>query len=146
MDSKARRFTKIARACRNYLVYNVACTPKRRFRYCDLGDFIIIINPVTARVVGAPHTILQPVFSIFPCSLLPSGTSRNSRPVHSLMLSSHFFLCPPCLHPPFTVPCKVVLARPDEWEQDHTSAVCVSFYDHQEVFVWSSCLHRLPRW
>ena len=25
----------------------------------------------------------------------------NSRPVHSLMLSSHLFLCPPCLLPPF---------------------------------------------
>ena len=38
----------------------------------------------------------------------------DSRPVHSLMLSSHLFLCPPCLLPPFTVPCKMVLARPDE--------------------------------
>ena len=27
----------------------------------------------------------------------------NSRPVHSLMLSSHLFLCLPCLLPPFTV-------------------------------------------
>ena len=38
----------------------------------------------------------------------------NSRPVHSLMLSAH--LCLPCLLPPFTVPCKMVLARPDELE------------------------------
>ena len=38
----------------------------------------------------------------------------NSRPVHSLMLSSHLFLCLPCLLPPFTVPCKMVLARSDE--------------------------------
>ena len=36
----------------------------------------------------------------------------NSRPVHSLTLSSHLFLCLPCLLPPFTVPCKMVLARP----------------------------------
>ena len=35
---------------------------------------IIIIKPLTARVVGAPQMILQPVFSIFPCSPLPSGT------------------------------------------------------------------------
>ena len=50
-------------------------------------------------------------FSLFSTALwnLP-----NSRPVHSLMLSSHLFLCPPCLLPPFTVPCKMVLARPDE--------------------------------
>ena len=40
----------------------------------------------------------------------------NSRPVHSPMLSSHLFLCPPCLLPPFTVSCKMVLARPDERE------------------------------
>ena len=31
------------------------------------------------------------------------------------MLSSHFF-CLPCIHPPFSVPCKIVLARPDEWQ------------------------------
>ena len=30
------------------------------------------------------------------------------------MLSSHLFFCLPCLLPPFTVPCKMVLARPDE--------------------------------
>ena len=38
---------------------------------------IIIINPLTARVVGAPQIILQPIFSIFPCSALPSGTCRT---------------------------------------------------------------------
>ena len=48
--------------------------------------------------------------------LLPTAlwNLANSRPVHSLMLSSHLFLCLPCLFPPFTVPCKMVLARPDE--------------------------------
>ena len=52
-------------------------------------------------------------FSLFSTALwdLP-----NSRPVHSLMLSSHFFLCLPCLLSPFTVPCKMVLARSDERE------------------------------
>ena len=38
---------------------------------------IIIINPLTARVVGAPRMTLQPVFSIFPCSPLPSGICRT---------------------------------------------------------------------
>ena len=38
---------------------------------------IIIINPLTARVIGVPQMILQPVFSIFPCSPLPSGTCRT---------------------------------------------------------------------
>ena len=44
------------------------------------------------------------------------ATLPNSRPVHSLMLSSHLFLCLPCLLPSFTVPCKMVLARHDERE------------------------------
>ena len=38
---------------------------------------IIIINPLTARVIGVTQMILQPVFSIFPCSPLPSGTRQT---------------------------------------------------------------------
>ena len=41
------------------------------------GVAIFNINTLTARVVGAPQMILQPVFSIFPCSPLPSGTCRT---------------------------------------------------------------------
>ena len=67
------------------------------------------------RVVGAPQMISQPVSSI---SFFLFSTAlwdlANSRPVHSLIWSSHFFLCLPCLLPPFTLPCKMVLARPDE--------------------------------
>ena len=40
----------------------------------------------------------------------------NSSPVHSPMLSFYLFLCLPCLLPPYIVPCKMVLARPDERE------------------------------
>ena len=44
----------------------------------DMSPFIIIIiNPLTARVVGAPQMILQPVFSVFLCSPLPSGACRT---------------------------------------------------------------------
>ena len=39
--------------------------------------FVIIIYPLTARVVGAPQMTSQPVFSIFPCSPLPPGTCRT---------------------------------------------------------------------
>ena len=38
---------------------------------------IIIIYPLTVRVVGVPQMISQPAFSIFPCSPLPSGTCRT---------------------------------------------------------------------
>ena len=76
-------------------------------------------------------------FSLFSTALwdLP-----NSRSVHSLMLSSHLFLCPPCLHPPFTVLCKMVLAKPDGRENMTKPLQFVSLYDRQEIFVWSSCL------
>ena len=75
---------------------------------------IIIVYPLTARVVGTQQMISQTVSSIFPCSPLPSGTWRT--PGLALMLSSHLFLCPPCLLPPFTVACKIVFGRPDERE------------------------------
>ena len=74
----------------------------------DENIIIIIINPLTDDFATS---FLH--FSLFSTALwdLP-----NSRPVHSLMLPSHLFLCLPCLLPPFAVPCKMVLARPDEQE------------------------------
>ena len=72
------------------------------------SHLIIIINPLTARVVGAPQMISRPGSSTALWDL------ANSRPVHSLMLSSRLFLCLPYLLSPLTVPCKMVLARPDE--------------------------------
>ena len=65
------------------------------------------------------------------------------------MLSSHLFLCLPCLLPPFTVPCNMVLARPDERETCPQHCDCVSLR-------WSGGLrgvqlpagfwHGLPCW
>ena len=49
---------------------------------------IIIINPLTAKVVGAPQMILQPVFSIFSLFCTALWDLANTRPAHSLMLSS----------------------------------------------------------
>ena len=34
--------------------------------------------------------------------------------VHSLILSSHLFLCQPLFLCPFTVPCRIVFAKPEE--------------------------------
>ena len=64
-------------------------------------------------------------FLHFPCFSLSSKTWRPPG-LHSLMLPSYLFLCLPCLLPTFTVPCKMVMARLDEQEHDHTTAVCVS--------------------
>ena len=53
---------------------------------------IIIINPLTARVVGASQMISQLVSPDFP---VPTAlwNLANSRPVHSLMLFSHLSVC-----------------------------------------------------
>ena len=54
-------------------------------------------------------------FLHFPLFSTALWNMANSRPVHSLVLSSHLFLILPCLLP-FTVPCRMVLARPVELE------------------------------
>ena len=96
-------------------------------------------------------------FSLFSTALwdLP-----NSRPVRSLMLSSHLFLCPPCLLPPFTVPCKMVtdhclLKNPENsgrftehhrkkeggkmYVMSHTFASTNSFDAHIKYFISDFC-------
>ena len=50
----------------------------------------------------------------------------NSMPVHSPMLSSHFFFCLLRFLPPFTVPCKMVWAWHDKGIHVHTTSACVS--------------------
>ena len=100
---------------------------------------IIIIYPLTARVVGAPHTISQPVFSIFPCSPLPSRTCRTpglSIPWCCLPTSSS--VCP------VFFPLSLCLARwfwPDlmNGRYDHTTAICVSLRSSGGL-----CVVRLP--
>ena len=110
---------------------------------------IIIINPLTARVVGAPQIILQPVFSIFPCSPLPSGTCRTPGlsiawcclPTSSSVCLAFFSL-------------SLCLAR---WirldlmngKHDHTTAVCVSLRSSGRLRVVqlpAGSWHGLPRW
>ena len=66
----------------------------------------------------------------------------NSRPVHSLMLSSHLFLCLPCLLPPFTVPCKMFFCQ-TWWTGNMTIPLqFASLYDRQEVFSQSRKITR----
>ena len=109
-----------------------------RKRVCII-IIIIIINPLTARVVGVPQMILQPVFSIFPCSPLLSGTCRT--PGLSIPWC--------CLPTPSFVrlvffPLSLCLARrfwPDlmNGKHDHTLQFA-SLYDRHEIFVVSNWL------
>ena len=49
-------------------------------------------------------------------AVLMENRHGEGQTVKQGLLSSHLFLCLPCLILPFTVPCKMVLARPDERE------------------------------
>ena len=67
-------------------------------------------------------------FSAF-CSMI-----FHSRPVHSLMLSCHCFLCLPLRLPPWTVPCRIVSASPDDCVTWLYHLSLCFFYISQEVF------------
>ena len=73
-----------------------------------------LIYPVVWLTVGAPLYILQPASSTPRGSQLFRSMMFHSRPVHSLMLSSHRFLCLPLRLPPCTAACMIVLASPDD--------------------------------
>ena len=59
------------------------------------------IYPLNEGVVGAPQMTSQPVSSIFSLFSAAIWDLANSRPVHSLMLSSHLFFCLPLSSVPF---------------------------------------------
>ena len=104
-----------------------------------VSTITITIYPLTARGAGAPQMTLQPVFSIFPCFPLPSGTCQTpglSIPWCCLPTSPSV-----CL---IFFPLSLCLVRwfwPDliNGRHDHTTAVCVSLH-------WSGGLHvvQLP--
>ena len=110
---------------------------------------IIIIYPLTARVVGAPQKISQPVSSSLPCSPLPFGTWRPpglSIPWCRLPTSSSVCLV--------FFPLSLCLAR---WfwrdlmngRHDHTTAVCVSLRwsgGLRVVRLPAGSWHGLPHW
>ena len=62
------------------------------------------------------HRWLHKQFLPFFLSYTALWNLANSRPVNSLMFPSNLFFCLPCLLSPVTVPCKMVLARPNERE------------------------------
>ena len=96
-------------------------SPTKRARFCPLDRLQTKPPPphhhhVSLNREGRWHTTDNFATSFLHFSLFSTALwdLTNSRLVHPLMLSSHLFLSLPCLLPPFTVPCKMVLARPDE--------------------------------
>ena len=73
------------------------------------------LSPLTSEVVGAPQMTLQLYLPPYPVFRCPQGISKPF-PVHSLMLSPYLFFCFPLLLAPFTVPCRIVFAMPEELE------------------------------
>ena len=118
-------------------------------RSCHHLYLIIIIYPLVARVVWAPQMSLQSVFSIFPCSPLPSGTFQTFR---TPGLSTPWCSLPTSSSVCFVFPLSLCLARwfwPDLMNRrhDHTTAVCVSFWwsgGLRVVQLPAGCWHGLP--
>ena len=130
--------------------YRVVCSQKqpKHYRYIII-IIIIIINPLTTRVVRASQMILQPVFSVFPCSPLPSGTWRTPGvSIHCCCLPISSSVCL------VFFPLSLCLARwfwPDlmNGRHDHTTAVCVSLRSSgglRVVQLPARSWHGLPRW
>ena len=104
----------VYRTARNCRAFQTAFSPRKwgrvhRTRHCSAH--LISSIPHWGTTDDFATSFLH--FSLFSSAL---WNLANSRPVHSLMLSSHLFLCLPCLFPAFTVPCEMVLARPDKGE------------------------------
>ena len=112
-------------------------------------EIIIIIFPLTSRVVWAPQMISQPVSSIFLYSPLLSGTRRT--PGLSIPWCCFPTCSSVCL---FFFPLSLCLARrflPDlmNGKDDHTTAVCVSLQwsgDLRVIRLPAGSWHGLPRW
>ena len=130
-------------------MFNATCPLSHSHNLFPSSIIIIIINPLTMRVAGAPQMILQPVFSIFPCSTLPSGTCQTPG------LSIPWCCLPtPCFVCLVFFPLALCLARwfwPDlmNGKHDHTTAVCVSLQlsgDLPVVQLPAGSWHGLPRW
>ena len=85
-------------------------TQRREYQFLNCSPSFTFTYPLTAGVVRATKVTSQQVSSIFLWDWV------NSRPVKYRKLSSHLFFCLPRLLFSFTVPCKMVLARPGERE------------------------------
>ena len=145
---KWRKFTWMNRECR-YLKIKITGCIIIIIIITIITIITIIIKTLTARVVGAPHMILQPVFSFYPCSPLPFGTCRTqglSIPWCCLPTSSSVCLV--------FFPLSLCLAR-WSWSDlmngkyDHTTAVCVSLRSSgalRVVQLPAGSWHGLPRW
>ena len=96
----------------------VVCGITLEYNSYFVKGFFTFTCLLTALVDVAPQMTSQPVSSIFPCFPLPSGTCElQARPFPDVVFRPLFLSA--LSSSPFTVPCKMVLARPDERETCH---------------------------
>ena len=85
--------------------------------YSNCGYFYsILFNPITfeGRLGTSDEFATNPFhLDLFSAALVELA---KSIPVHSLILSSHLFFCLPLFRFPFTVPCRIVFAKPEDLE------------------------------
>ena len=63
--------------------------------------------------------------------------------VHSLILSSHLFFCLPLFLFPFTVPCRIVFAKPEDLETYFMLNIMIFLYLIVKIFCHADCLDQL---
>ena len=88
-----------------------------RFKFVIVKSFIIISSQ--SLNLGGRRGTTDDVATIPVHPSLSSvalSESPNPISVHSLMLSSNLFFCLPLLLAPFTVPCRIVFAMPEDLE------------------------------
>ena len=82
----------------------------------DTVDYSILFYPITLggrRGTTDEFATIPFHLDLFSAALVELA---KSIPVHSLILSSHLFFCLPLFLFPFTVPCRIVFAKPEDLE------------------------------
>ena len=105
------------------------------------GIYSILFYPITLE--GRQGTTDE--FATIPFHLVLFSAAlvelANYIPIHSLILSSHLFFCLPLFLFPFTVPCRIVFAKPEDLETWSNHLSFVFFYQGQEFVIFSNgCL------
>ena len=99
-----------------YLAYPRTPTPRQTNIYTMSFILFILFYPVTLE--GRRGTTDEFATIPFHLDLLSAAQVElaKSIPVHSLILSFHLFFCLPLFLFPFTVPCRIVFAKPEDLE------------------------------
>ena len=86
--------------------------------FTEISYWLSLISSQYLNIGGRQGTTYDVATLLFNHSLSSAALREtpNSIPVHSLMLSSHLFFCLPLLLAPFTVPCRIVFAMPEDLE------------------------------